>query len=206
MGLGGIVVRNDVRSGGVLHPERDGERRVPSLTALEDAVLRATADSSAKASGGAHTGREDARGQRDDRDQPRLVAGRRLHHRRRGHEPGSGAVAAANTSQVDAKTLSSTSSGETAVGVVLAFNTVGWQSQNVLFNTLDALVGSTIGTEQPAQAKAYIQDSAVNSGGDVTVTAESDVQLNATVGNESTVGGGGSMPQVRPGAGCSQAT
>ena len=76
-----------------------------------------------------------------------------------------GHVDAENTSQMDAKTLSATSSGETAVGVVLAFNTIGWQAQNVLFNTLDALVGSSIGTEQPAQAKAYIQDTPLTSGG-----------------------------------------
>jgi hypothetical protein len=93
---------------------------------------------------------------------------------------------AQNTSQIDAKTLSATTSGGEAVGVVLAFNTIGWQAQNVLYNTVDALVGSDIGTAQPAQVQAYIKDSVIRAGGDLTLVAKSEAQLNARVGNEAT--------------------
>jgi hypothetical protein len=66
---------------------------------------------------------------------------------------------ARNTSQIDATLLSSTTTGDTGVGVVLAFNTIGWATQNLLFNTLDALLGTGIGTEQPAEVQAYILNS-----------------------------------------------
>ena len=68
--------------------------------------------------------------------------------------------------------------------MALAFNTIGWESQNLLFNTIDALVGSGIGTEQPAEVQAYIVDSTVHAGGDLTLTALSDAQLAAVVDNQ----------------------
>ncbi|MCH8874634.1 hypothetical protein IH824_18035, partial [candidate division KSB1 bacterium] len=50
------------------------------------------------------------------------------------------ALDAKNTSTVDAKTLSATTTGNQGVGVTLAFNTLGWESQNVLFNTIDLIL------------------------------------------------------------------
>jgi hypothetical protein len=50
-------------------------------------------------------------------------------------------VVARNTSEIDATIISATSSGDTDVGVTLAFNTIGWESQNILFQTIDALNG-----------------------------------------------------------------
>ena len=53
-------------------------------------------------------------------------------------------VDATNVSQIDAKTLNSTTSGDTGVGVTMAFNTIGWQAQNIFFQALDTLLGRTL--------------------------------------------------------------
>ncbi|MCP3937754.1 MAG: hypothetical protein GY708_20575, partial [Actinomycetia bacterium] len=96
-------------------------------------------------------------------------------------------VTADNTSGIDATILSSTATGDTGVGVTLAFNTIGWESQNVLFNTIDALLGDTlIGDEQPAEVIAAIEDSTVDGAGNLAVTADNDIGLNATVSNAAT--------------------
>jgi len=100
-------------------------------------------------------------------------------------------INAENTSLIDARTLSSTTSGDTGVGVTLAFNTIGWESQNVLFNTVDALIGDPLianafGNQSPADARAYIIDSSVDSAGAINLTAKSDMTLNAVVTNETT--------------------
>ena len=98
---------------------------------------------------------------------------------------------ARNTSAIDATTLSATTSGDKAVGVTLAFNTIGWQSQNVLFNTLDALLGdpliaNALGNAEPAQVQSYILDSTVDATGAVQLIAYNDAQITARVSNEAT--------------------
>ena len=47
------------------------------------------------------------------------------------------AVTATNVSVIEAVNLNATTSGDKGVGVTLAFNTVGWEPQNVLFNALE---------------------------------------------------------------------
>src|SRR6185503_9214057 len=82
-----------------------------------------------------------------------------------------------------ATVTSATSSGGQAVGVTLAFNTIGWAPSNLLFQSLNALIGTDIGTQTPAQVQAYIKNSSVNAAGDISLSAKSDAQLNATVTN-----------------------
>ncbi|ETR65671.1 MAG: hypothetical protein OMM_13888, partial [Candidatus Magnetoglobus multicellularis str. Araruama] len=72
------------------------------------------------------------------------------------------------------------------MGVSLAFNTIGWDSQNVLFNTIDALIGTSIGNAQPAEVKAYILDTEVDITGNLSLSAISQAQLTASVSNAST--------------------
>ena len=60
--------------------------------------------------------------------------------------------------------------------MTLAFNTIGWQSQNVLFNAIDALLGSptlasAFGGENPSDATATMLDTVVNASGQLTVSA-----------------------------------
>ena len=101
-------------------------------------------------------------------------------------EQGNVIVDAQNTALIDATVLNSVTSGDTAAGVTLAFNTVGWQAQNVLFQAIDALISTDIGTEEKAGVHAHALDTQLTAEGDVTVTADSDARINADVGNEAT--------------------
>jgi hypothetical protein len=188
MALGGLVVRNDVRSdvaASIKNATVTGGS--VTLTALEDAVLRATAGSTSKAVGGS------AWGSGSQLAVNGTIATNLVLSQSNASivdstvtSTGSGAIVvdAQNTSQIDAKTLSATSSAGKAVGVVLAFNTIGWESQNLLFNTIDALIGTSIGTADPAEVKAYILNSTVHAGGNLKIEALSDAQLNAEVDNQ----------------------
>ena len=67
-------------------------------------------------------------------------------------------------------------SGNTAVGVTLAFNTIGWKSENVLFSAIDALLGDSLladafSGENPSNATATMLDTTVNASGQLTVSA-----------------------------------
>ncbi len=95
-------------------------------------------------------------------------------------------VIAQNTSNIDSTVQNTTKSGDTAVGITLAFNTVGWESQNVLFNAVDALLGTQIGTAQPDEVLAYVEDTDVNAFRNVTIQAQSQGSIAATTGNEAT--------------------
>ena len=53
-------------------------------------------------------------------------------------------VVAVNHAGIDATLLVATNSGDTAVAITLAFNSLGWKSQNILFNLVDAILGSPI--------------------------------------------------------------
>src|SRR5690606_5398317 len=83
-------------------------------------------------------------------------------------------VSATNAARVDARLYASGASAGTDLGITLAFNSVGWESQNVLFNTVDAILGAPIlsgvvggevkyafGAEEGADAVAEITESPV---------------------------------------------
>ena len=53
-------------------------------------------------------------------------------------------VSATNAAAIDATVLAATKTGDTGVSVVLAFNTLGWKSQNFVFNAVDALLGDPL--------------------------------------------------------------
>ncbi len=101
---------------------------------------------------------------------------------------GNVSVNAENTSQIDSTLLAATNTGDTAVGVTLAFNTIGWDAQNFLFNAADAIIGSpevakAFGNKNPAHVNASVQNSSLNSAGDVTVKAVNTASVNATMSN-----------------------
>ncbi|MCY2987231.1 MAG: hypothetical protein NTY19_05100, partial [Planctomycetota bacterium] len=73
-----------------------------------------------------------------------------------------------------------------AVGMALAFNTIGWESQNVLFNAVDALLGTSIGDEQPVIVQATVVGSHLIAGGDLTINAQTEEKAEATLDNEAT--------------------
>src|SRR5690606_18857441 len=45
---------------------------------------------------------------------------------------------------IDATLHSSVGSGDEAISFAIAFNTIGWQAQNVFFNAIDALLGDPV--------------------------------------------------------------
>lgn len=196
--IGAIVVRNDARSDVMAKIENAAVTALDgnvSVSATEDTTIIATTDATATASGGSAYGtgmvigasgivatnmvlsQADAyldnsivtASDADDLDADQF---------------GNVIVDAQNTSLIDATVLNSVTSGDTSAGVTLAFNTVGWQAQNILFQALDALISTDIGTEQKAGMHAYAFDSTLTADGDVKVTANSEAQINADVGNE----------------------
>ena len=97
-------------------------------------------------------------------------------------------VAAANHAGIDATLLVATNSGDTAVSISLAFNSLGWKSQNILFNLVDAVLGSPIVSgaldgEDPVARLGDDQELDDHAGGNLTVTADGAALLNATVSN-----------------------
>jgi hypothetical protein len=101
---------------------------------------------------------------------------------------------ASHTSGMDATIHSATNTGDTGVGITLAFNTLGWKSQNFLFNAVDALLGDPLISgafdgQQPAATLAYLRDTVIDAGGDLALTAVNAAQLNE---------GRSSTPRRRP--------
>ena len=114
-----------------------------AVTALEDGRRSTRPTSSSVVSDGGSPfdrRRLDGRGQRPARHEPRA-------QRRRGDDhdstvtttAGDVTVDAQNTSAITAEITSKTTSKGISVGVTLAFNTIGWDSQNILFNFADAI-------------------------------------------------------------------
>ncbi|WP_218281241.1 hypothetical protein, partial [Verrucomicrobium spinosum] len=71
-------------------------------------------------------------------------------------ETGGVSVTADNSVNLTAENANQVTSGDTGAGAMLAFNTLGYESQNVLFQTLDALIGSEIGDAAPSRADALV--------------------------------------------------
>ena len=94
-----------------------------------------------------------------------------------------------NTSRLDATLNSQSSTSDTAIAAALAFNTIGWKAQNILFAAADAyLSGDPLVTqffegEDRAEVQAYIQNSDVDVAGNLSVTAIGEALLNATTTN-----------------------
>ncbi len=195
MGLGGLIVVNDVRSYANAYIDHSTvNSKSLDVTALEQAVIRADVDTSAVASGGSAFGAGDVIAVNGTIATNEILSKADAHVANSAVTTTTGDVNVfgENISQIDATTKSATTSGDTGVGITLAFNSMGWRPQNVLFNTVDALIGDPViagafGNDNvPAEVDAYILNTSVNSAGAVTVIANSAAQLNATVSNEAT--------------------
>ena len=202
VGVSGAVSMNDVRGGasayitGATVTATGGNVHV---TALEDATLNATLESAAKtsSSGGLFGGGSST-------SINALIATNVVQSEALAHITGSTVdadagdilVDADNTALIDASTLNAVSAGDTGVGVTLAFNSIGWLPQNVLFNTVDALIGdpaisSAFGGEVPSGARAYAVNSALDASGSVTVSATAAADLGSVVKNQADTSAGG---------------
>lgn len=84
-----------------------------------------------------------------------------------------------------------TATGDTAYGVLAAFNTMGWKPSNILFNAVETLIGSSpiseaFNGEEPAEARAWMDRVQVTADGDIDVTADNTATVTATTGNQTT--------------------
>ncbi|MBL8812160.1 MAG: hypothetical protein JNM43_18495, partial [Planctomycetaceae bacterium] len=111
-------------------------------------------------------------------------------------------IQAENESSIRSLIRSSIDSAGVGVGVTLAFNTVGWDAQNFLFNTVDAIAGNVLGTKSPATTKAWTSGTKINADGAIKVTATSDAFIDARIAasNSSiTVAPGGGSKNINVG-------
>jgi hypothetical protein len=186
--FGGLIVRNDVRGGAQASVEDSELTAGGALTvaALESATIEATNVSTVQSAGGTKQGKSiavngliahnlvlsEALAQINDSDVTTLAGGV--------------TVEAENTSTITASTTSDTKSKGVSVGVTLAFNTIGIESQNLFFDTVDALFGAQIADLEPALTDAGIRNSDVEAAGAVRVSATSEATIEAEISNSST--------------------
>ena len=94
-------------------------------------------------------------------------------------------IEAANAASIEATSTGKTDSKTDTIQVRVTLNTVGWRANNVLFQLIDALLGSSYLTEaNPAAARAYALDTPLTAGGDLTVSATNAAAITATLGAE----------------------
>ena len=189
-GLGGMLVRNDVRSY-VKAYVKNTTLNVGSLDmdAIGNATLNAIADSTSESSGGNVLGAGASLAVNATIATNIVIS--KVHayiiDSSVTTNTGNLEINAANTSVIDASSHIATTSGAQSVGVLMAFNTVGYDATNILFAGLDALLGTNLGTEDPARALAYIKDSTINAnGGDIILSATNSATINATVDTNAT--------------------
>jgi hypothetical protein len=104
---------------------------------------------------------------------------------------GSLGVEAENTATIDAENTASTESSGVAAGVVLAFNTIGWKPQNIFSAAIDTLIGSdALAQTDSAQSNAEITNTMLDVGEDLTLTAVTVPQINASIENTVQSSGG----------------
>ena len=174
----GVVARNDVRGAAeasVVAARVSG--RDITVRALEAARLVALDNSTTvaqtDAAGGAFAGNQ-VQGTADAflRDSV-AVAGRDL------------TIEAANAASIEATSTGKTDSKQDTIQVRVTLNTVGWRATNVLFQLIDALLGSSYLTDgNPAAARAYALDTPLTAGRDLTVRATNAAEISATLGAE----------------------
>jgi hypothetical protein len=187
--VGGIVVRNDLRSATEAYINNATVvADVLSLAALENVTLKSTIDSAVSSSGGSAFGEGMSLAVNGTIATNTVLsqASATITDSSITTQSGDINLNAQNISAIDATVQSVTSTGANAVGATLAFNTIGWQPNNLLFDSLDFLMGLPLGVEQPAQVEASILNSTINAAGNLSLSAVSDASLNATIGNEAT--------------------
>ncbi|NBP52013.1 MAG: hypothetical protein EBU70_12720, partial [Actinobacteria bacterium] len=109
-------------------------------------------------------------------------------------EDGGLSVTAGNESSITATNTAVTESSGTAVGAVLAFNTIGWAAQNVFAAALDTFLGTdAVGTEVPAEVNVRIEDVEIDVAGDLDAAAVSVPQITATIVNAVSSSGGAAV-------------
>jgi hypothetical protein len=103
------------------------------------------------------------------------------------------AVQAVNSAALDAQSKAGTAvSSGAAAGASLAFNAVGWDMGNIAAAGLNSILGTDIGaTASPLLTHAYVRGSDVTVAGEMSVTAENTMGIEALISNAADVLGGG---------------
>ena len=208
MGVGGIVVTNDVHGGAtayVLSTTLSSDGAI-TVAAADSATITATIDATATAAGGSVFGGKNSGtvlainatiatnqviGSAQAYITDSAVTTTATTDDVANQVSTDVSVTATNSATIAATTKSSItaggSGGGTAIGFTLAFNAIGDAFNNLLSNTINALLNQTVlGTIAPAVTSAYIHDSSVSSAGALTVSASSTEQISSTIGNDTT--------------------
>ncbi|MEJ8562145.1 hypothetical protein QTO30_13540 [Yoonia sp. GPGPB17] len=85
---------------------------------------------------------------------------------------------------LDTSTIAEGGGGNTvAIGASVAFNSVGIDGQNILFNLADTFVGTTVATPNPSSATARVARSTVDVAEDVIVDADNNTTIKSEIVN-----------------------
>ena len=180
--LGGLIVRNEVAGAVeayISNVDVDAASGNVLVQAIENASIIATADSAASSSGGSVWGTGQSLTLNAIIATNLVLTDSRAYIEDSTIDSLDLTVDAMNTSSLDATNSSLTESGAFALGVTLAFNTIGYDSVDVLRSSVDALLGTEFAGQTPAAVEAYIVRSTVNATGDISVTADMTATLNA---------------------------
>jgi hypothetical protein len=195
--VAGVVTMNDVRGGASAQVDdaviRAGGTGV-SVTADETATITSTIDTESKAAG-LQFGNSTSLGIGIiiATNLVQSLADATIHESNvRTVGTGSVIVDASNTASITAP-LSNKVTAEQMIpvtaandiAITLAFNTIGWQPNNILHNTVDTLLGdpliaNALGGQVPSGASASMEDTLVQTAGAVSVTASSAAEISAT--------------------------
>ncbi len=96
-------------------------------------------------------------------------------------------VKADNIATITADINATSESKGLALGAAVAFNSIGFERQNILYNLAELLAGTTIVAAQPpaSELHAYILNSTIHADGGVSITATSDSDIRANIGSAS---------------------
>jgi len=97
---------------------------------------------------------------------------------------GSLTLEANNDAGIEASNSAVIESGGVAVGVTLAFNTIGWQPQDIFRKSIDGLLGTDLGKEAPVVARAWVESSELEVGSNLDVRAAVVAEVVASTSNE----------------------
>ncbi|WP_322892276.1 LEPR-XLL domain-containing protein, partial [Yoonia sp. 72] len=190
--MGGIIILNDVQGGVSARIDRmtviaDAD---VDVTAIANASLLANIISSVESSGGSAWGSGDSIARQGviATNVARNSALAEIAKSDVTATDGDVTVTALQQTVMDATVNVTSNTGDEGKTVTLAFNSLGYNASNVLFNSIEAVTTDPtfhrlIDPSNPASAKARIIDTNVAAGGDVSVDAQSAELLNATVSN-----------------------
>jgi len=191
--VGGVVVLNVLSSEAEAYIEAATvEGAAVTVQAIENATLHSTADVFMESSGGSAFGTGTSSAVGGVLAINTAIAGAKAYIENSVVDALTADVwvDAQHTSQFNALTQAAMSSGGDAVGIAVAFNMLGWNSDSLLSMGIDALIGEgnredVLGLHT-ARAVAYVSDADITAAGNVLVTATNAASMEAHTGTDAT--------------------